>query len=116
MGWRIPRDYGATLMRGMVHLPPPIRDDTRPPWKDWRVCAYAGGNLNFVARNITLDGSTWQDSPHVEKEWFVPAGEVGVAVGNGKFQTSFSYVFWGREFETQQDYTEFGAVTFTWMF
>jgi hypothetical protein len=115
-GWRIPNDYGTTLMRGMVHLPPPFHEDTRSPWKDWGVYAYGGGNLNFVARNISLDGSTWRDSPSVDKEWFVPAAEVGVAASSGKFLFSFSYVFWGREFENQQDYTEFGTVTFTWLF
>jgi hypothetical protein len=115
-GWRIPDDFGTTLMRGMVHLPPPAHDKNRPPWKDWGVYAYGGGNLNFVARNITLDGSTWRDSPHVDKEWFVPAAEVGLAVSSGRFLAGFSYVFWGREFKNQKDYTKFGAVTFTWLF
>jgi len=116
IGWRIPNDFGMTLMRGMVHLPPPKHESGLSPWKDWGFYVYGGAGGNLIARDITLDGNTWKDSPCVDKEWFVPAAEVGIAVSSGKFIASFSYVFWGKEFKGQEDYFEFGALTFTWLF
>lgn len=115
-GWRIPDDFGTTLMRGMVHLPPPRRDPAKSHGARWGVSVYGGVSVNLVGRNITLDGNTWRDSPSVDKEWFVPAAEVGITVGCRKFLTGFSYVFWGKEFKGQDDYFEFGAITFMWFF
>lgn len=117
LGYRIPSDFGTTLMRGMVHLPPPEsppRD--APSHGQWGAYIFGGVNGNFVARNITLDGNTWKDSPSVDKEWWVPAAEAGAVLWVGRFQGAFTYVFWGREFEGQQDYSEFGALTLTWRF
>lgn len=114
-GYNLPDDFGTTLMRGMVHLPPP-----RPPADaaapHWSVYFFGGGNANFVLRNITLDGNTWKDSRSVDKEWFVPAAEVGMAVSIRRVTAAFAYVFWGREFERQKDYSEFGAFTISYRF
>jgi hypothetical protein len=114
-GYNLPDDFGTTLMRGMVHLPPPRPSaDAQAP--KWGVYFFGGGNVNLVARNITLDGNTWQDSRSVDKEWFVPAAEVGMAVSVQRFTAAFTYVFWGREFEGQKDYSEFGAFTVSYRF
>jgi len=114
-GYNIPDDFGTTLMRGMVYLPPPRPSaDAQAP--KWGVYFFGGGNINLVARNITLDGNTWQDSPSVDKDWFVPAAEVGMAVSVQQFTAAFTYVFWGREFKGQKDYSEFGAFTVTYQF
>ena len=114
-GFNIPDDFGTTLMRGMVHLPPP-----RPPAdaaaRKWGVYVFGGANANLVLRNITLDGNTWKDSPSVDKEWFVPAAEVGMAVATRRFTAAFAYVFWGKEFKGQSDNSEFGAFTVSYVF
>jgi hypothetical protein len=52
----------------------------------------------------------------VDKEWFVPAAGVGVSVGNRRFQVSFTQVFLGKEFEGQNDYARFGALTLSYFF
>jgi hypothetical protein len=114
LGYNIPDDFGMTLMRGMVHLPPPRPSAaTAPPWS---VYVYGGASANLVARNITLDGNTWRESRHVDKEWFVPAAEVGMAVSVRRITAAFAYVFWGREFVGQRDYSEFGALTVSYRF
>lgn len=110
MGWHIPNDFGTTLMRGMVHLPPPRRD---PNDRRWGLYAFGGGGLNLVARNITLDGNTWRSSRSVDKKWFVPAAEFGVAVDTPRVLASFSYVFWSEEFKNQPEPAEFGAFSCT---
>lgn len=114
-GYRVPDDFGTTLMRGMVHLPPPRRT-LEPASPRWGVYWFGGANANLVARDITLDGNTWRHSRSVDKEWFVPAAEVGMAVYYKRFQTAFTYVFWGKEFKGQNNYTEFGALTLSYTF
>lgn len=114
-GYNLPRDFGTTLMRGMVHLPPPCLS-TAPGAPRWGTYLFGGGNVNLVARNITLDGNTWKDSPSVNKEWFVPAAEFGVSLWVRRFTTSFAYVVWAREFKAQPEPFEFGAVTVSYRF
>lgn len=109
-GWNVPADFGATSMRGMVHLPPPHRMPA------FGLYVYGGAYAMGVARNITLDGNTWRSSASVDKEYFVPAAELGVGMGTRHFQAAFAYVFWGREFKGQPDHTEFGAFTLTYVF
>jgi len=115
VGYHLPDDFGTTLMRGMVHLPPP-RASADAAAQKWSVYFFGGGNANLVARNITLDGNTWKDSRSVDKEWFVPAAEVGMAVSFHWLTAAFAYVFWGQEFEGQKDYSEFGAFTVSYRF
>ena len=103
MGYNIPQDFGPTLIRAMGNLPPP-RHSENPKWNsDWGFGIYAGGLVNLVLRDLTLDGNTFQDSRSVEKNFFVPMAGVGISVGNRHVQTSFTYVLWGEEFEAQQE-------------
>jgi hypothetical protein len=116
-GYNMPDDFGPTLVRGMGHMPPPRRRPKDGPAKsDWGFSVFGGTAANFVLRDITLDGNTFRDSPSVDKEWFVPAAGVGMAVGNRRFQASFSYLFWGKEFERQSEYTKFGSLAFSVFF
>jgi hypothetical protein len=115
-GYNMPDDFGPTLVRGMDFMPPPRRDPQRPSKSDWGFSVYGGALANLVLRDITLDGNTFKDSPSVDKEWFVPAAGVGMAVGNRRFQVSFAYIFWGKEFEGQDEDSKFGALTFSYFF
>lgn len=115
-GFNMPDDFGPTLVRGLGHMPPPRWDRKSGAKSGWGFSVYGGGVANLVLRDITLDGNTFKDSASVDKEFFVPAAGLGVAVGNRRFQASFSYVFWGREFEGQDDNSEFGSLAFAYLF
>jgi len=115
-GYNMPDDFGIALARDMGHLPPPRRDEGADFSSSWGFSIYGGAVANLVLRDITLDGNTFEDSPSVDKEYLVPVAAVGVAVGNRRFLASFTYVFWGKEFEGQPDYSKFGAVTFSYFF
>jgi hypothetical protein len=114
-GYNMPDDFGPTFVRGMDFMPPPRRDPQRRPKSDWGFSVYGGVLANLVLRDITLDGTTFEDSPSVDKV-IVPAAGVGVIVGNRRFQVSFTYVFLGKEFEGQQDYSKFGALALSYFF
>lgn len=115
-GFNMPDDFGPTLVRGLGHMPPPRWDRKSAAKSGWGFSVHGGGVVNLVLRDITLDGNTFKDSASVDKEFFVPAAGLGVAVGNRRFQASFSYVFWGSEFEGQDDNSEFGSLAFAYLF
>lgn len=115
-GYNMPDDFGPALVRGMDFMPAPRRDAQRLSKPDWGFSIYGGGLANFVLRDIALDGNTFKDSPSVDKEFFVPAAGVGMSVGNRRFQASFTYIFWGKEFEGQQEYSKFGSLTVSYFF
>ena len=114
-GYNMPDDFGPTLVRGMDFMPPPRRDPDSSN-SNWGFSVYGGAMANLVLRDITLDGNTFKDSPSVDKEWFVPAAGVGLTVGNRHFQAGFAYIFWGKAFEGQPEYSKFGSITFSYLF
>jgi hypothetical protein len=115
-GYNVPDDFGPTLVRGMGHMPPPRRDAHGQSKSDWGYSVYGGSVANLVLRDITLDGNTFEDSPSVDKKFFVPMAGVGVSVGNRRFQASFAYIFWGKEFEGQDENSKFGSLTVSYFF
>jgi len=114
-GYNMPDDFGPTLVRDMGHMPPPRRDAQRQS-SDWGFSVYGGSFANLVLRDITLDGNTFKDSPSVDKEFFVPMAGVGMTVGNRRFQASFAYIFWAKEFKGEQNYEKFGSVSVSYFF
>jgi lipid A 3-O-deacylase len=115
-GYNMPDDFGITLAHGMGHLPPPRWSEGVESRSGWGFSIYGGAVANFVLRDLTLDGNTFEDSPSVDKNLFVPAAAVGLAIGNRHFLASFTYVFWGKEFEHQQEYSKYAAITFSYFF
>lgn len=116
-GYNMPDDFGPTLVRGMGHMPPPRREGMPRSKSDWGFSVYGGAVGNLVARDITLDGNTFRDSPSVDKRIFVPAEGVGASVGNRRFQAAFTYVFWGEEFKGEKNgHSEFGSLTLGYFF
>ncbi|MHB9007961.1 MAG: lipid A deacylase LpxR family protein [Limisphaerales bacterium] len=115
-GFNLPDDFGSSLMRGMGHLPPPrpAADPHRQP--PLGVYFFGGLQGNLVLHNLTLDGNTWKDSPSVDRELLVPAAEVGLSLASRRFTMTFSYVFFGDEFQGQRLNSEFGACTVTYRF
>jgi hypothetical protein len=115
-GYNIPNDFGLTLAHGMGQLPPPQRREGAGFWSSWGFSIYGAGIANLVLYDVTLDGNTFESSPSVNKNYFVPAGAVGLAIGNRNFLASFTYVFWGKEYDNQPEGSQFGAVTFSYFF
>lgn len=113
VGYHLLDDFGTTLMRGLGNLPCPQAHGGRDSGRRFGAYLFAGGGANLVARNLTLDGNTFRDSPSVDKKPFFVAGEFGASVWLRPVQVTFSYVLWGKEFEGQKNDSQFAAVTAT---
>jgi hypothetical protein len=104
IGYHLPDDFGTTVLRGSGYLPFPQDDKVNHAWG---IYAFAGGGANLVARNLVLDGNSFAESRSVDKRLFLPAAEVGASLWTRRFQVTFSYVMWGKEYygqQTREDY------------
>jgi lipid A 3-O-deacylase len=111
VGFDLPADYG----------PPRIRPSL--PGSDFFVPTKALGGYLFgtvegraVARDIFLDGNTFKDSHSVDKENFVGSLQFGAAMTLGEARLSYTHVMMTREFETQTETPQFGALTLSYRF
>lgn len=86
---------------GFFHVP-----EERFAWS-----LFAGVEGRLVGRNIFLDGNTFEDSPSVDKKYFVADANAGVSFTYGRAQLSYTLNYRTREFDGQEDESLFGAIS-----
>ena len=117
---------GLTLRAGR-HLPtdwgPPRIQPALPgsgvfrPRADFGWYAFAGFDGRAVARDIFLDGNTFEDSRSADKRPFVGELQVGGAVNIGRrLRLTYTHVFPTREFRGQEGTQDFGAIAGSMVF
>lgn len=115
---------GGVMLRLGQHLkkdlaPPTIRPGFPglsyfQPSPGLRWYLFAGYESRLVLRDIFLDGNSFDDeSPSVEKERLVGDIQFGVVFFYGKLRIAFSNMIRSKEFETQSDNTQYGALNFS---
>ena len=72
---------------------------------------FAGVDGRAVARDIFLDGNTFEDSHSVDKKHFVADASAGIAFTLDRYRLSYSINARSKEFDGQQDPAVFGSVT-----
>jgi hypothetical protein len=105
IGFNLPKDYG------------PLRIDPSLPGSGYfepsgGIGAYifAGVDGRAIARNLFLDGNSFERSRSVDKLNLVGDVELGAAVTFRAFELSFTHVIRSREYATQKAADQFGAV------
>jgi hypothetical protein len=106
-GWRLPADFGSNLIRPSGDS---NSDATPPPFA---VFAFAAVDGRAVARDLTLDGNSFRDSPSIEKKNLVADAHVGVGIAFGRWQLRYAQAFRTREFDGQDSAQIFGSVSAT---
>jgi hypothetical protein len=72
---------------------------------------FAGVEGRAIGRNIFLDGNSFENSPSVDKEYFVADANAGVSTTYGRTQISYTLNWRSREFEGQDDPSIFGVIS-----
>ncbi|MDP6978339.1 MAG: lipid A deacylase LpxR family protein [Myxococcota bacterium] len=90
LGRALPADFG----RGRFSPP----DDGDSPT---RVYLFVGVNVSAVARDIFLDGNTFEDSHEVTKRTIVVHAPMGLGFERGRFKSQFMAFFNSKEFDGQ---------------
>jgi hypothetical protein len=70
----------------------------------------------YVARNIFLDGNTFEDSYSVDKEELVGDLAIGVGIIYNRFEIAYAETYRSKEFELQEESDEFGTIMLSWRF
>lgn len=110
-GWRLPRDFGTSLIGTSGNLPP-ARFTGRLVVRRGTLGAhlFAGANGSAVFRNLFLDGSAFRAGPSVQREAFTGSFEWGGAVTSGHFRVTITSVHLAREFVGQIRAQRFSSV------
>ena len=108
-GWKLPADFGTNLIR-------PSGDSNSATRPRWSAFLFGAADVRAVARDITLDGNTFRDSPHIGKEPFVADWQGGFALGIRHFQITYSQVMRTHEFKGQSKASVFGSVSGTFYY
>ena len=111
IGYDLPADYGPPRIR--PSLP---GSDFFVPTQQLGGYLFAGVEGRAVGRNIFLDGNTFQDSPSVDKEYFVGSLQAGIAMTYENTRLSYTHVFMTEEFKGQTKPEQFGAITLSYRF
>lgn len=77
---------------------------------------FAGTEGRAVARNIFLDGNTWEDGPSVDKNPLVADFTAGAAIVGRSFRLGASYTYRTDEFEGQRGRDDFVALNLSFQF
>jgi lipid A 3-O-deacylase len=110
-GFDLPDDYGP--LRIEPSLP---GSDFFEPTAGFGWYLFAGVDARAVARNIFLDGNTFEASRHVDKLPFVGDGQLGAALSFHSFRLTYTHVFRTKEFRTQPHSDQFGAINLSIQF
>ncbi len=108
MGFNLRSDLGPPAIS--PSFPGSAYFRTRSSWSGY---LFAGVEGRLMARNIFLDGNTFKDSHSVERRIGVGDLQVGAVVRYHNVRIAFSNVFRSKEFDGQQDSTEYGAINLT---
>ena len=109
---------GATLGRGLDidYGPPRVRPGiagsgyvSGRAGTSWYV--FVGGEGRAVARNIFLDGNTFEDGPSVERHTFVADVQAGVALVVDGIRIAYTHVLRTKEYDDQKDADVFGSLS-----
>jgi hypothetical protein len=108
-GFRIPPDFGSNLIR-------PSGDSNglrRPPFN---IFLFAAADGRAVARDITLDGNTFRDSPSIDKKTFVADIYAGLGVGTTHWQLTYAQAYRTIEFDGQDNSSIFGSISLSFSY
>jgi hypothetical protein len=118
-GWNVPNDFGTYLIRPGSDSNAPV-DDADPrffrPFHRFGVHLFFVVDGSAVARNILFDGNTFRDSHSVDKKPFVVDLIGGIGMIVHRFKITYSYVHRTKEFDTQKDEQNFGAISVSFTF
>jgi lipid A 3-O-deacylase len=118
VGWQLPNNFGSCPIRAGCETNQAFSDGGRDfsQGDNWNIHFFTGVDGRAVLRDMFLDGNTFQDSHHVDKEPYVADIIAGIACGNNRFKMTYAFVYRTKEFDTQDTAQVFGAITLSFPF
>lgn len=111
LGYDLPDDYGP--LRIEPGLP---GSNFYEPRSGFGWYLFAGVDGRAIARNLFLDGNTFQSSRHAAKLPLVGDFQVGAAISLAQMRIAFTHVFRTKEYHAQPGVDQYGAVSVSFRF
>ncbi|OIO01951.1 MAG: hypothetical protein AUJ49_06975 [Desulfovibrionaceae bacterium CG1_02_65_16] len=113
LGYKLPWDFGTSLISpgGGVSAPADKSDPRLHEEPAFGVHVFAGAEGRAVARNIFLDGNTWETSPSVTKKNFVGDLSAGIGLVMGATKLTYTHVYRTEEYDGQKGPQMFGSIS-----
>lgn len=108
-GWNLPADFGTNLIR-------PSGDSNSATRKRWNAFLFGAVDGRAIARDITLDGNSFRDSPRVDRKPLVADWQFGFALGSRHLQITYSQAVRTKEFYGQRKASVFGSISGTFYY
>lgn len=115
-GYKLPWDFGTSVIRpGSGVSAPAAQGDPRlkETGLPYGVHVFVGADGRAIARNIFLDGNTWQDSHSIPKKPFVADLSAGAGILLGPVKITYTHVLRTQEFYRQKSPQYFGSLGFS---
>lgn len=109
LGYHLPADFGTSLIR-------PSGDSNAGRRERFGVWLFGSVDGRAVARDITLDGNTFEDSPSIDKKPFVADLVGGIAIGTRHLQLTYAQALRTKEFEGQDGHQVFGSLSLSYFY
>lgn len=116
IGYRIPKDFGTSLIRPGSILSDPFLGSEDSNSRFFGFHFFLGVDGRTVGQNIFLDGNTWEDSHSVDKKTFVMDAYGGIAVHYQCFKITYTHVWRSKEFTDQDKPQLFGSLSLRYTF
>ncbi|MEX2480276.1 MAG: lipid A deacylase LpxR family protein [Gammaproteobacteria bacterium] len=113
-GWKLPDDFGTSLIRPGGDANAPTASSTRV--RGLGVYGFAAVSGRLVGRNIFLDGNSFGDSHSVDKKLLVGDLIVGASLVYRSAKLSYAQVFRTKEFDGQRGTHNFGSISLSLSF
>jgi hypothetical protein len=107
-GWKLPGDFGTDLIHPS--------GDTNSRRPDFSLFLFGAVDGRAVARDLTLQGNTFEDSPSVPMNNFVADFSAGLGFGSRHWQVTYTQATRTREFSGQVKPDNFGSVSLTFYY
>jgi len=88
----------------------------KPVDRLWNWHIFGGLEGRALARNIFLDGNSFQDSPRVDKKYFVADANLGLALTLGPARLNYTLAWRSEEFQGQEEPDVFGSLGLSFRF
>ena len=118
-GLNLPADFGTALIGpgSGVSAPVAVNSERLGASRWWGAHVFAGADGRAVARDIFLDGNTFEQSPHVTKEPLVADLLAGASVTLGDFSVTYTQAYRTQEYEGQPGGGHtFGSLSFSYSY
>lgn len=118
-GFNLPDDFGTPGITPSSTTSTPAegrQEAIRARKLDLGAYLFARVDGRLVARNIFLDGNTFEDSPSVQHRWLVADLSSGISMNYKNTKVTYAVVYRTQEFVGQKAGEVFGSITLTLAF